>query len=190
MYIGGCLYVDDYDICMPTNLEDAFDRAAAEQIIEDKKKEEDNECCICYETIGEKNNCITDCGHRFCFGCMLKAMTYNTSCPCCRKELLEEEEETENDTEINESDTDESGLDINEEDIGDIEDIAERMEKEGITMLDVVSVLFNSYSKKDAKYTDAYIAQLNTRMDQIADDVENEAKENSNMAKEDRAGNA
>jgi len=88
MDIGGCLYVDDYDMCMPTN----SDRAAME---------EENECCICYDTIGEKNNCITDCGHRFCFGCMLKAMTYNTSCPCCRKELLEEDEKTE----IDESDT-------------------------------------------------------------------------------------
>jgi hypothetical protein len=28
------------------------------------------ECCICYEIIGEKNNCVTECGPKFCFKCL------------------------------------------------------------------------------------------------------------------------
>ena len=28
------------------------------------------ECSVCYEKIGEKNNCITPCGHTFCKTCI------------------------------------------------------------------------------------------------------------------------
>ena len=190
MESGGCLYcADDEDmICQPTNLESAFDAAAANEIA--AKTKEEVECCICYEIIGEKNNCVTECGHQFCFGCMLKAMTRNTACPYCRTELLEDfagedsgEEESVDEGE-SENDEDEDLVDEYQE-YAHIEDIAERLEKEGVTMLDFVSLYFNKFSKKDAKWTPEYIFRLNVLAARIEREVENEAKERHNMMSED-----
>ena len=47
------------------------------------------ECVICYESIGSKNCCTTDCGHQFCFKCIATAMQYNNACPYCRASLVE-----------------------------------------------------------------------------------------------------
>ena len=69
-----------------------------------KKKFEQNECSICYESLGEKNNCITPCGHVFCFECMMKALNRNNSCPCCRAPLREEPEESDDETDDEEED--------------------------------------------------------------------------------------
>jgi hypothetical protein len=49
----------------------------------------DTECPVCLEKIGEKNNCTTQCGHSFCFSCMIKAMSVNNRCPYCREILIE-----------------------------------------------------------------------------------------------------
>jgi hypothetical protein len=49
-----------------------------------------NECPICYEIIGEKNNCNTPCGHIFCFSCITKALSKNNTCPCCRENLVDQ----------------------------------------------------------------------------------------------------
>ena len=49
-----------------------------------------NECPICYEIIGEKNNCNTPCGHSFCFSCITKALYKNNTCPCCRENLVDQ----------------------------------------------------------------------------------------------------
>lgn len=48
---------------------------------------EPNECSICYEIMGEKNCCITECGHKFCLKCLLVAMDRNNTCPMCRHVL-------------------------------------------------------------------------------------------------------
>ena len=175
---GGCLYCDDSEemICPPTNLESAFDAAAAKQA-------DIVECCICYEIIGEKNNCVTECGHRFCFGCLLKAMTHNTACPCCRTELYSETFSENSEEEESEYEDDEE-----EDSTGHahIEDIVERLEKEGVTMLDVVSMLLDNYSTKDAKYTPEYIETLNRLVYSVENDVEHEAQETRDMAAEDK----
>ena len=134
---GGCLYCADSEemFYQPTNLESAFDAAAAEELATKTKKENGVECCICYEIIGEKNNCVTECGHRFCFGCMLKAMTRNTACPYCRTELLEDFAGEDSDEEA--GDEASEGSDDDDEDFVDenqgyahVEDIVERLEKD------------------------------------------------------------
>ena len=48
-------------------------------------------CNICLELINKNNNSITPCGHTFCFNCIIKAMQYNSNCPCCRAPLMEVE---------------------------------------------------------------------------------------------------
>jgi hypothetical protein len=48
------------------------------------------ECSICYETIGDKNCCVTECGHKFCLKCLLVAMDRNNTCPMCRHVLKDD----------------------------------------------------------------------------------------------------
>lgn len=67
------------------NISNIIDEAFGESIILIKK-----ECPICYEIIGEKNNCNTPCGHLFCFSCITKALSKNSTCPCCRENLVDQ----------------------------------------------------------------------------------------------------
>jgi len=44
-----------------------------------------DQCPICFETIGEKNNITTECGHKFHASCLMENITHNGfGCPCCR----------------------------------------------------------------------------------------------------------
>ena len=45
-------------------------------------------CPICLDKIGEKNNCITECGHKFCLKCLSIALQGKNTCPMCRAELV------------------------------------------------------------------------------------------------------
>jgi ATP-dependent DNA helicase PIF1 len=48
----------------------------------------DFECCICMENISEKkNNCITPCGHKFCFVCISTNLKKSNLCPICREKI-------------------------------------------------------------------------------------------------------
>ena len=51
------------------------------------------ECCICYESMGNTNITTTACGHTFCFSCITKSMDAKNACPCCRAPLREQIEE-------------------------------------------------------------------------------------------------
>ena len=66
------------------------EHAASLKIQESWRKYLDSKdsCAICMNTIG-KDCCTTECGHKFCTGCLLKAVQRNGSCPLCRKELIE-----------------------------------------------------------------------------------------------------
>jgi len=56
------------------------------------------ECCICMDAINfATNNCVTPCGHTFCFQCLAKALEQNNTCPCCRAVLMAEPEEDDED---------------------------------------------------------------------------------------------
>ena len=44
-------------------------------------------CAVCMNIIG-KDCCVTECGHKFCTGCLLKSVQRNGSCPLCRKKLV------------------------------------------------------------------------------------------------------
>lgn len=117
------------------------------------------ECCICYETIGDKNNCVTPCGHKFCFVCLTKALVNNNTCPCCREVLVEQEDDDESEYETEDSDgdsDDESDFprenwinfqDVSLEDINDIEEtVYDKMIKGGITKTEIVRLLTSYYS--------------------------------------------
>ena len=155
------------------------------------------ECCICYEIIGKTNNCVTECGHAFCLKCLVMAMAHNpenTGCPYCRTLIIErpanddddddEDSEWEDGSEGDDDDDDEEERNIVVEK-GNVEEVVARLEKEGINMLDIVSLLINRYSKTDPKYTMEHIEKLCDTVEKIAADVENEPRELEEMAEED-----
>ena len=125
------------------------------------------ECCICYETIGDKNNCVTPCGHKFCFVCLTKALTTNNTCPCCREVLVEspeeDDDESEYESELEESESESSGEDSHDEngvlpeDLVNIQDISleditdnaevmyDKMINSGVTKTEIIELLFSYY---------------------------------------------
>jgi hypothetical protein len=205
MEFDGCMYVDENVYCQPINLENQFDAVASESesTSSDASGFESSgtgtECCICYEIIGKKNNCVTDCGHVFCFKCLAVCMTRKNTCPCCRAILVDELENQDNDEEDEEEDDedyedeDEDEVEEDDEDEifynndydGDIEDVVAHIESKDITMLDIVSVLFNKFSKKDEKYNTEYVKNLCETLYQINSDTESESKEREQMHCED-----
>jgi len=198
---GGCMYSNDEDdtfFCMPVNLEPKFEAEAKASETASEVSAFDSigtgtECCICYEIIGKKNNCVTECGHIFCFKCLATAMTRSNTCPYCRTKLIDEpadnnDDDLQSDYEDDEEDDEEDSLsDIaNKEYNGDIEDIVRGLEEQGFTMLDVVSVMLNKFSKTNEKYTNEYVAELCNKIDDMNRDNENESLEREEMESEDR----
>ncbi len=151
---------------------------------------EEKECCICFETIGAKNNCTTPCGHSFCFVCMSKSLAQNNTCPCCREVLMQvteaENDESEYDDDDDEDYDDENTDQEEEDDDGNVEGITERFMKEGYTAIDIMSLLTGRYNRKDSKYTDDYINKMVERFNDICDEVDNELEEQKMFALEDK----
>ena len=52
------------------------------------------ECPICLDNINTEKNCVTtECGHKFHASCLLSSVAHsNFACPCCRYELAEQPE--------------------------------------------------------------------------------------------------
>lgn len=146
------------------------------------------ECSICYDEISSTNNCVTPCGHVFCFKCMMQSLGNNNTCPCCRSVLIEEpaEESEYEDSDSGESDTDsESGEPENA--LGEIETIAERLLQKGYTMTDMVALLTMRASKRDdKKYTTEYYNHLEEEFENICDEVDTNAEEMALFAQEDK----
>jgi hypothetical protein len=151
---------------------------------------EEKECCICFETIGAKNNCTTPCGHSFCFVCMSKSLAQNNTCPCCREVLMQvteaENDESEYDDDDDEDYDDENTDQEEEDDDGNVEGITERFMKEGYTAIDIMSLLTGRYNRKDSKYTDDYINKMVERFNDICDEVDNELEEQKMFSLEDK----
>jgi len=151
---------------------------------------EEKECCICFETIGAKNNCTTPCGHSFCFVCMTKSLAQNNTCPCCREVLMQVTEAPDDESEYDDDDDedydDENTDQEEEEEEGNVEEITERFLKEGYTAVDIMSLLTGRYTKRDPKYTDDYINKMVERFNDICDEVDNELEEQKMFALEDK----
>lgn len=137
------------------------------QIIKLTMSTETIECCICFEVIGEKNNCVTPCGHKFCFVCLTKALSTNNTCPCCRQVLIEleddhEVQESEYESEYSDEDeysdegenSDDEDDDFTFRDMGELsledlndnaELVYEKMMKKGITTKEVMQMLLEVF---------------------------------------------
>ena len=148
------------------------------------------ECVICYEPLSStKNMCITECGHEFCFSCMMKHVQVNNGCPCCRSVIIEDLEDS--DAEDEDDDDDET---LNSEDDEDepryhLERFEEMFISKGYGLKEALSLLVYNFSQTDAKYTKEYVARLEADVDEMVDglqtEFEREQTEREEMAAED-----
>lgn len=150
--------------------------------------QEEQECCICYETIGAQNNCTTPCGHSFCFECMMKSLGRNNTCPCCRAVLQEVEEDSDNDGDYEEESDDEYERDELDK-LASPEIIAERMTKLGYTMTDILALYMDRIDRVNRRYTRDFTTKLVKDFDDVVEtadeEVENLVAEREEMGSED-----
>jgi hypothetical protein len=156
-----------------------------------------SECPICYEVIDTKNNnCITPCGHEFCFKCLMKSISRNNKCPCCRSELQELNIESDSEsvtTSTYESDDEydsDSDEDESREAECDVEKIMDTLLEKGFTMIDFVSIIIDRFPKRDPKYTSQFCEELSDRfykhIEVMDEEVTRELRETETMASEDK----
>ena len=149
------------------------------------------ECVICYESIGSKNCCTTECGHQFCFKCIATSMQYNNACPYCRASLVDmpygddESEDDEEDESDDESEEDEESEE-EEEDEATPEEIAAALQEKGITMGDLITLLTNRCSKTKPQNINAndHMVSIYNRLWDVVSDLDAEAKERGEMMNE------
>lgn len=75
-----------------------------------------NDCPICFDAIGEKNNMTTECGHTFHASCLMTNISRNGfSCPCCRALMVttndEQDDDEQDDDEQDDEDDDDTLID-------------------------------------------------------------------------------
>jgi hypothetical protein len=150
------------------------------------------ECIICYESIGSKNCCTTDCGHQFCFKCIATSIQYNNACPYCRASLVEmpegdDEEDDDEDSEY-ESNEDEE-MEEEEEDEATPEEIAAALQEKGLTMVDLITCITGRCSKSrppnvNAGHDTGSIVSIVNSIWDIVNDLDSEAKERGEMMNE------
>lgn len=165
----------------------------------------DTECCICFEEIGEKNNCVTPCGHKFCFMCMSKSLAQNNTCPCCRTVLMEIEADEDDDSEYsdNEEDDEDDEDDQDEDDEDDddgyaetskeaedtIDEIHNYLKKRGHTDKDIYGYFMGIRAKKTAKEFVGRMKKIHTDFNELQEkwvrEAENEEQERQLFAAED-----
>ena len=119
------------------------------------------ECCICYESMGNNNITTTACGHKFCFSCIMKCLDEKNACPCCRAPLREDVEEgdEDNDSLMNpfEDDWSYDGLDFDILESTDnptnglvsVQEIMDFVREENISLSDMLSYQFSRYDSGD-----------------------------------------
>ena len=173
----------------------------------------EQECCICFEIIGEKNNCVTPCGHKFCFMCVTKSLSQNNTCPCCRSVLLEVEEDDDDSEYADEDDNDESDSDDGDSNDSDsdeeddegyaetskdaedaVDEIHEYLKKCGHTDKDIFGYFMGIRAKKTAKEFIGRMKKVHTDFLELQEkwvseaekEAEKEAKEQELFAAEDR----
>jgi hypothetical protein len=163
--------------------------------IMNQKVNEELECCICYEIIGEQNNCTTPCGHKFCFVCMMKTLEKNNTCPCCRAVLQEKKEDEEEEEDIPDLDDDEYSDEEDELDYHDrsitasTKNIASELESLGYTMSDILTLYLGRMNPAGERTSATFVEKLSEDFNQILNkqdsEIESEHYEKFDMMDED-----
>jgi hypothetical protein len=53
--------------------------------------EDTHQCAVCLENIGDNNVTTLECGHMFHYTCIQHWHLEHSNCPCCRRDILEEQ---------------------------------------------------------------------------------------------------
>ena len=152
---------------------------------------EELECCICYETIGEQNNCTTPCGHKFCFVCMMKTLETSNTCPCCRAVLQEKKEDDEEEDESDyEFSDEEDGLDYHDRNCrASTKDIASELESLGYTMSDILTLYLGRINHTGERTSITFIEKMSDDVQRVINkqdsEIESEHYERFDMMEED-----
>ena len=145
-----------------------------------------SDCVICYEPLNnDKNICITECGHEFCFSCMLKHLQRNGGCPICRTLLFDSVEDEPSESEEGTESVD--GIE-NREDLDanyPVEHLVNAFVERGYGLKDALSLLIFRFSNTDPKYTMEYINKLHSDFTDMNEILQGECDELANMAAED-----
>jgi len=163
------------------------------------------DCCICFETIGNINNCTTPCGHKFCFKCLIKSFQKNTACPLCRAELENQEPEPQDNNDdiwsdtVSETNTENDYFYETEDDTDDdpienqinasAEELTQILTNKGFTMTDMIAMfLGRSIDKQLPRYRNGKLTKMYDEFEsilQIADqNARNQNARNQNARKE------
>jgi len=150
-------------------------------------------CAICLDAIATNNSCTTECGHRFCLKCILISTKKNATCPCCRSELTEpvvnDDDYVDNFTAMFHD------MDDNNDVHATVDDIAQRLTTEGISMIDLLSYCLNRYNSptlpglgnpRREHLTLEYIDNIIDTIEEIVHRADTEQCEHDEMAKEDK----
>ena len=151
---------------------------------------EELECCICYDVIGEQNNCTTPCGHKFCFVCMMKTLETNNTCPCCRAVLQERGEEEEEDESDYEYSDEEDELDYHDRSItASTKNIASELESLGYTMSDILTLYLGRMNPAGERTSATFVEKLSEDFEKVINkqdsEIESEHYEKFDMMEED-----
>ena len=154
-----------------------------------------NECCVCFEEIGnEKNNCVTPCGHQFCFTCIAKCLGKSNCCPLCRGVLIEKDDDSDDDDEDYEDEDDEDDSDDDDDDESSDDEyegdenigiITERFLNKGYDAVDLVTLVMGRVMKNNPKYTKNYIKKMIVDFEGTIEEVGCEKHEQESFAMED-----
>jgi hypothetical protein len=161
--------------------------------ITDVSEEALKECIICYESLNtNKNICITECGHEFCFSCMMKHVQRNNGCPMCRSAIIEEVD-TDQFSEGEYDEDDDATIEEEVEELSDeypIENLVAAFEAKGYGLIDALSLLMYKFSRTDPKYTKEYINKLQEDIEDMNEELQDECEEREHMEMEDVNVNA
>jgi hypothetical protein len=122
---------------------------------------------------------------------MMKHVQRNNGCPCCRATLIEDIADSESDVEEGDEEYEEDSGSEAEGDEDDreeeypIENLEAAFVAKGYGLKDALSLLMGIFSKTDAKYTKAYIKQLEDDIEDLNEELQNECAERADMGEED-----
>jgi len=186
---GGCLWCDysqeNESLHINGELDILFEESKSVEITESVSSD-NTECCICYEIIDKnKNNCTTECGHKFCLKCLMTSFAHNNAdCPCCRQELVDIPDESDSDSDSgSDSETESDNETDIEYDGCQVDELTRRLLSNGITMENILSMLIGRYNRNISM---SDIAIITDKFDQIIFDADKEQDENMEMGEEDK----
>ena len=166
------------------------------------------ECAICFENFEGSNICITPCGHKFCFNCMMKSLNNKNNCPCCRAVLREDDDNSsvESDmssdmsSDISDSPSYEGYIENSLDTITNISNInncyatpkviCDMFIEKGYNMEDLIILCTWRVDRMNSKYNQRYLKKLLYDANDIVEKLDKEQfkreEENNLMSQEDK----